>query len=80
MPDAQPRPPAKRRRTRRSSDHHIVVRARPNQPTNVRLLADALILHAAEQRAKAEGSPVPHLAGIHKLSSRTRQRVEGDDE
>jgi len=79
MSDPQGRPAARRRARRSSSDHHLVVRARPNQPTNVRLLADALILHASEQRAKAEGSPVPHLAGIHKLS-RTRPRVEGDDE
>jgi hypothetical protein len=78
MTDAHPQRAAKR--TRRSADHHIVVRIKPDQPTNMSLLAEALMLHAAEQRAKDEGSPVPHLAGMQKLAYRRRTHVEGDDD
>lgn len=77
MSDAIPRR-ARRRRPPRG-EHHLIVRTRPNQHTNVRALADALILHATALRAQAEGTPVPHLAGLHKLS-RTTTREEGDDE
>lgn len=77
MSDAIPRR-ARRRRTPQG-DHHLIVRTRPQQHTNVRLLADALILHATQMRAQVEGTPVPHLAGIHKLS-RHETSEERDDE
>lgn len=79
MRDAQPQRAAMR--TRRSADHHIVVRVKPDQPTDMSLLAEALMLHAAEQHAKDDGAPVPHLAGMQKLADRRRRTaVEGDDD
>lgn len=79
MTDAQPQ--RARKRTRSRGDHQIVVRVKPDQPTNMALLADALMLHAEQKRAQAEGSPVPHLAGMQKLADRRRgTNEEGDDE
>lgn len=79
MTDAQPQ--RARTRSRRSSDHHVVARVKPEQPTDMALLAEAVLLHAAEQRAKATGTPVPHLAGMHKLIPRLPETSEeGDDE
>lgn len=78
MTDAHPQRAAQR--TRRSTDHHIVVRIKPDQSTDLSLLAEALMLHAAEQRATDEGAPVPHLAGMQKLADRRRTQVEGDDD
>lgn len=78
MSDAQPQ--RARKRTRQSADHHLVVRIKPDQQTDMRLLADALMLHAQVKRAQAEGSPVPHLAGLQKLADRKTTSEEGDDE
>lgn len=79
MSDAQPQ--RARTRSRRRGDHHVVARVKPDQPTDMALLAEAVLLHAAEQRAKATGSPVPHLAGTHKLTMRpVDTSEEGDDE
>lgn len=79
MPDAQPQ--RARKRARRTGDHHVVARVKPDQTTDMVLLAEALMLHAQEQRAKANGSPVPHLAGTHKLAAgRADISEEGDDE
>ncbi|HTL42086.1 MAG TPA: hypothetical protein VL294_11495 [Pseudolysinimonas sp.] len=78
MSDAQPQ--RARKRTRQSADHQLVVRVKPDQQTDMRLLADALMLHAQIKRAQAEGSPVPHLAGVQKLADRQSTSEEGDDE
>lgn len=79
MSDAQPQ--RARKRTRQSADHHLVVRVKPDQQTDMRLLADALMLHAQIKRAQAEGSRVPHLAGVQKLQARRKSTSEeGDDE
>jgi hypothetical protein len=45
----------------------------------MRLLAEALLLHANEQAAAAAGSPVPHLAGMQKLAALRPNRSEEDD-
>ncbi len=83
MTNAQPQ--RARKRTRKSADHHLVVRVKPDQQTDMRRLADALMLHAQEKHAQASGSPVPHLAGVQKLQGRrpsTHEDTseEGDDE
>ena len=73
--------PQRARKRRRAGDHLIVARTLPGQQPDLPRLADAILLHASHQRAVAEGSPVPHLAGMHKLTStRTRTREEGDND
>lgn len=78
MTDAQPQ--RARKRSRRRGDHQLVVRVLPGQQTDMALLAEALMLHAAEARATAEGSPVPHLAGTHKLAERRPLASEESDD
>lgn len=78
MTNAQPQRASKRRRRR--GDSHLVARVKPDQPIDMGLLAEALMLHSQQQRALADGSSVPHLAGLQKLSSRRgTTSEEGED-
>ncbi|MBN9630378.1 MAG: hypothetical protein J0I18_07200 [Actinobacteria bacterium] len=68
------------RRAPRGREQRIRVFAHPHEPADTSLLMDALLLHAAEQRAAAEGSPVPHLAKVHKLRDLHTPSAEGNHE